>query len=136
MTHIRDLTPYDYYPGAPEAFAVGWLDISEPFTTGRCPGDVRRRLAQLANHPVRLMRGYHYCQFCKAEPLQPLREDRRLYEAPDVPRGSGEIWLTSPDGLNFAAPVLIAHYVDAHEYMPPNVFIEAIRRGTPTSNLT
>ena len=136
MTHIRDLAPYDYDPGAPEAFAVGWLDISEPFTTGQCPEDVRLRLAQLANHPVRLMRGYHYCQFCMAEPPHSLREDRRPQEAPDVPHGNGEIWLTSPDGLNFAAPVLIAHYVYAHQYMPPKGFIEAIRRGSPTSNLT
>ncbi|TQJ21288.1 hypothetical protein FBZ33_1505 [Micromonospora sp. A202] len=57
------------------------------------------------------MRGYHYCQFCEAavEPPRVIRADIRLYDAPDVGRGSGEIWLTGVDGTNFAAPALIGH---------------------------
>jgi hypothetical protein len=65
VTHIADLAPYDYYRGAPAALAVEWLDVSEPLATGVCPPDVRDRLASLGLEPVRLMRGYHYCQSAK-----------------------------------------------------------------------
>lgn len=80
------------------------------------------------------MRGYHYCQFCPgaAEPPRVVREDMRGYEAPDVARGNGEIWLTGVDGTTFAAPVLIGHYVEDHRYLPPDGFIEAVRTGVPT----
>jgi hypothetical protein len=137
VTFIADLAPYDYYPGALPALAVGWLDSGAPFTVGSCPQDVRDRLQDLGRKPVRLMRGYHYCQFCLATagPERLLRADIRLYEAPDVARGNGEIWLTSPGGTNFAAPVLVTHYIDEHGYMPPSMFIEAVRLGEPTANL-
>ncbi|MGW3783596.1 DUF7919 family protein [Micromonospora chokoriensis] len=134
MTYIPDLAPYDYYPGAPDAIAAGWLDSSMPFTAGACPRDVRDRLVRLGAKPVRLMRGYHYCQFCAAtvEPPRVIRADMRLYEAPDVARRNGEIWLTGVEGTNFAAPVLIGHYVEEHRYLPPDGFIEAVRTGVPT----
>ena len=138
VTYIPDLAPYDYYHGAPEALAVGWLDSSMPFETGACPQEARDRLVQLAEQPVRLMRGYHYCQFCEADapPARRLREDIRLNEAPDVAHGNGEIWLTTPDGTNYAAPALIGHYIDAHEYLPPAAFIDAARLGAVAPDLS
>jgi hypothetical protein len=83
------------------------------------------------------MRGYHYCQFCEAtaEPPKLLRADIRLYEAPEVARGNGEIWITDHNGTNFAAPRLIVHYIDEHGYMPPLSYIEAVRLGAPTQGL-
>ncbi|WP_028046131.1 hypothetical protein [Cellulomonas sp. URHE0023] len=132
MAHIADLAPYDYDREAPDALAVGWLDESAPFATGACPEDVTVRLVELAAHPVRLMRGYHYCQFCwrAAPPPQFLRA------APDVAHGNGEIWITATDGTIYAAPVLIAHYIDAHSYLPPIGFVEAVRTGAPTEGLS
>ncbi|NGM14256.1 DUF7919 family protein [Verrucosispora sioxanthis] len=134
VTYIPDLAPYDYHPGAPDAVAIGWLDWSMPFTTGACPPGVQDRLVSLGVRPVRLMRGYHYCQFCLAavEPQHVIRADVRLYKAPDVACGNGEIWLTGVDGTNFAAPALIGHYVEEHHYLPPDGFIEAVRTGVPT----
>ena len=138
MTFIPDLGRYDYYPAPMEALAVGWLDISEPFTTGTCPPDVRDRLAEFSRQPVRLMRGIHYCQFCAAiaEPPRLLRADIRLYESPDVACGNGEIWLTAPNGVYYAAPMMIVHYVDDHHYLPPDVFVAAVRIGVPTEGLS
>jgi hypothetical protein len=75
---------------------------------------------------------------CEADapPRRPIREDIRLYEAPNVARGHGEIWLTAPDGTNFAAPELIVHRIDEHQYLPPNEFIEAVQSGVPTPGVT
>jgi hypothetical protein len=138
VTHIPDLAPYDYHPGAPAGLAVGWLDSRHPFTTGAFPEDARPRLKELSDHPVRLMRGYHYCQFCEADsgPRRLWGDAIRLHELSDVAHGNGEIWITGPDGANYAAPVLVIHYIDEHGYLPPSSFIEAIRVGTPTPNLS
>jgi hypothetical protein len=137
VTHIEDLAAYDYHHGAPEALAVGWLDSAKSFSTGSCPKEVRDKLADLAAKPVRLMRGYHYCQFCMASAPLPriLGTDTNLVEMPDVARGNGEIWITRPDGTNFAAPQLIVHYIDEHSYLPPDGFIEAVRSGILTDRV-
>lgn len=137
VTHIPDLAPYDYYPGAPEALAVGWLDASETFSTGECPPDVRDHVEDLSREPVRLTRGRHYCQFCEATvpPPKRLRADMPVYEAPDVASGNGEIWVTDHGGTNFAAPVLVLHYIDEHDYLPPTPFIDAVRSGSRTPGI-
>lgn len=127
VTYIADLAPYDYHPGAPDGLAVGWLDRSEPFPTGECPQDVRDKLVELAQEPVRLMRGYHHCQFCLDR--QYPNEGVRLAETTDVAHGNGEIWVTANDGTSYAAPTLLVHYIEVHRYLPPDPFIDAVRDG-------
>lgn len=45
--------------------------------------------------------------------------------------GSAEIWVPGREGCIYAAPTLIVHYVEAHEYLPPPEFIEAVLRDPP-----
>lgn len=126
MTFIADLAPYDYYGDAPAGLAVGWLDAARGFNTGTCPQEVRNRLVDLAARPVRLMRGYHYCQFCWAEAEPPVQAEHNPHltvSHDDVARGNGELWFTAPDGTHYAAPTLIIHYIDDHAYLPPPSFI-------------
>jgi hypothetical protein len=138
VAYIPDLASYDYYPGAPDALAVGWLDASESFSRGECPTDVRDRLDDLSRRPVRLMRGYHHCQFCEraARLHAVMRPELRLVDAPDVARGNGEIWLTARGGTNYASPVMVVHYIDEHFYLPPEAFIDAVRRGDPADGVS
>jgi hypothetical protein len=138
VAYIADLAPYDYYRGAPDGLAVGWLDEAERFASGDCPRDVRDRLAAFAEDPVRLMRGRHVCQFCWEATGPPTFSDRLpnlIISHEDLPRGNGEIWITAPDGTNFAAPTLIVHYIDEHHYLPPKAFIVAVRDGAKTDGL-
>jgi hypothetical protein len=138
VAYIPDLASYDYYPGALDALAVGWLDASEPFSRGDCPTDVRDRLDGLSRQPVRLMRGYHYCQFCErtARSHTVMRAELRSDDGPEVARGNGEIWLTAPGGTNYAAPVMVVHYIDEHMYLPPGAFIDAVRMGDPPDGVS
>ena len=46
-------------------------------------------------------------------------------------RGNGQIRVKGPNGTCYAAPALISHYVEIHEYKPPAEFIEAVVNGTP-----
>jgi hypothetical protein len=40
--------------------------------------------------------------------------------------GTAEIRVASDDGICFAAPTLIYHYVAEHGYRPPEQFVEAV----------
>lgn len=42
--------------------------------------------------------------------------------------GNGEIRVGS-DGITYAAPVLIVHYIKDHGYLPPAQFLEAIDKA-------
>jgi hypothetical protein len=92
--------------------AVGWLDVAVPYSTGPTPPAFRKKLEELSWLPVRLTRGFHECGFCGGKPA----------------RGNGEIHITGEAGEIFVAPMMIAHYVEAHEYRPPDRFIAAVER--------
>lgn len=42
--------------------------------------------------------------------------------------GSAEIVVKSSSGQVFVAPNLIVHYIEAHSYLPPREFVEAVLR--------
>ena len=46
----------------------------------------------------------------------------------DQRSGNGEIKV-SGQGITFAAPVLIVHYIEQHRYLPPAQFLEAVERA-------
>ncbi|MBC8289282.1 MAG: hypothetical protein H8E37_03095 [Planctomycetes bacterium] len=96
---------------------VGWLDKEVPFPNGSVTNEFRFKLAQFCRTPIRLCRGFHVCQFCS--------EQMRLVT------GNGEIWVRGPDGTLYAAPKMILHYVNEHEYLAPRQFIEAVEFSEP-----
>ena len=92
---------------------VGWLDISKEYQTGILPIETRDILREICKTPVNLTRGFHYCQFCNPK-------------TDDVALGNGEIRVVGKEGIIYAAPVLIGHYVEVHSYLPPQCFVSAI----------
>lgn len=121
MAYIADLTPYNYV-GEPreDVLAVGWLSQLEPFTQGEVPPEFLARLTELVQQPVNLFRGSHQCEYCPSAGLWLLRA-----------HGNGEIRVVGTDGITYVAPALIAHYVAAHHYQPPQAFVHAVMDVTP-----
>jgi hypothetical protein len=85
------------------------------------------------------MRGYHICEFCPtslwaardlASALEGFRDSDRLRLAgrngEELLLGSAEIRVFGKDGLIYAAPNLIYHYVAVHHYKAPDEFLEAV----------
>ncbi|WP_199551873.1 hypothetical protein [Streptomyces sp. N35] len=128
MTYYADLTPYAYDRdnGDPRASGtwqglkllnVGWLHRGKAYAkSAPLPGLVEALTNMTRTHRAQQTRGFHLCPWCTS-PLSA----RRL----EVPRGSAEIRVKG-DGVAYAAPELIAHYVQAHDYQPPTDFVHAV----------
>ena len=135
MTYFADLTPYSYlerhdeygHKAADEPpLNVGWLDAAHPFPTGAPPDGLLPALTKLAKLRVRQTRGYHYCEIC----VRDMGEDAMdAIRQGMIARESAEFQVQG-DGVVYAAPQLLLHYVAAHEYLPPAEFCAATLGAT------
>jgi len=105
--YCADLTPYHYEipTGLPGTRNVGWLDGGASFETGDVPSNVLALVSKVAETPIAIMRGQHYCHLCQAP-------------------GTGELWFQGVQGPVYTAPTLLSHYMRAHRYCPPEEFLE------------
>jgi len=111
---LLDLQPWDYFGPAlaKVCVAVGWLERGTPFPTGAADIRVYRRLQELALDPFQLFvaGGSHGCTLCQFEPEK---------------AGGANLFIPGA-GFLFVAPELIVHYMNAHAYLPPNAFGQAV----------
>ena len=125
MAYFSDLSQYTYTIEAPPAVNVGWLDPDHPYTHGKMPKGLFAKLRKRAlENQVNPMRGFHECVFC----LRENRQSRISLNCKGKVRylGSAEVWVRSHDGTSYAAPNLIVHYIEAHDYLPPKDFLDAL----------
>ncbi|GAA0473437.1 hypothetical protein Aca07nite_56790 [Actinoplanes capillaceus] len=135
MAYFDDLSPHTYLPHARDwgrtVLSVGWLDASHEHRTGPTPEDFRSALLRQCTkekYRVAQTRGFHRCNLppCdKSEFWPPITVATAKGE---IPLGSAEIRVEAKDGVVFAAPNLIYHYVIEHGYQPPDDFVEALCR--------
>jgi hypothetical protein len=134
MPYYPDLSAYTFVPpaGDPPAVNVGWLHKDQPFERGDVPYDFVNRLKRLALARHNQTRGFHVCEFCQG--LRALlasgkeASDLRKQCAEDYRISSAEVRVQDRAGRWYAAPQMIAHYVEAHGYRPPQEFIDAVMR--------
>jgi hypothetical protein len=130
MTVYADLQPCYYFDRDLEwggtfsssLKAVGWLGTEADFATGPIPMGVRDRLEVLADDPWEpwVLMGFHCCGLCAPN-------DSRMQ--PDACGGSN-VFIPGA-GYVYAAPELIRHYIDAHQYRPPTEFCDAVLACPP-----
>ena len=115
MTWYRDLAPCPYFHlGKTKLKAVGWLARGHRFPTGQLDPEVREHLDGIIRiSPVVVVyRGLHSCDFC------PDRD-------PGFPGSFANYFIPGIDVV-YAVPAMIRHYIDAHQYLPPEEFCEAV----------
>lgn len=125
MTTYEDLTPYAYWSGetAPTV-NVGWLGRESRFEVGEPePGLVEALAVLVRYHLVHVTRGWHGCELCGPGAAYPVREP---FEEDLLTLGSAEIRVPGPDGVVYAAPNLVYHYVVRHHYRPPAGFVPCV----------
>jgi hypothetical protein len=138
--HFADLTSYSYGLPILEGEAsglllnVGWLDSAAPFERGAVPAGFIERLKKLVSEQHHAQTwGFHLCPFCKdleAVLLGRRGFKRKLYDQylADGRFSSAEIRVEGDNGRWYASPRMIAHYVGAHGYKPPDEFVKAVMK--------
>lgn len=118
---FADLSPCTYFPIDIPMTAIGWLESGQAFPTGPIDLAVYLKLTTLLQNPWQfaICGGYHKCDLCQFEA-----------EA----RGSKSLIVPSSQVL-YATPELITHYINAHQYRPPEVFCEAVLACPPMRSL-
>jgi hypothetical protein len=134
MTYFSDFSPYAYgHSSHPGVVHVGWLDNVHPYPRGTVDQKMVEKMRLLASKPVELYRGKHICELCAEPPdlIKTILPNRCIdpncswVRWVDQRSSNGEIRV-SGEGIVFAAPVLIVHYIEAHGYLPPAQFLKAV----------
>jgi hypothetical protein len=127
--HIPDLDFCRYHTGPFDAvnwpvplLAIGWLEHPHHFNIGPTLPSLVSKLQILVQQTRDTFahynfRGGMFCSICKSEGLN----------------SPGPIWsqeniFVPGDGIVYVAPGGIVHYVEAHSYLPPREFIDAVLR--------
>jgi hypothetical protein len=118
--HIPDLSTNGYVASGDALRSVGWLEIGHEFPTGSSSAEFISALhGHLANpFGVWYFMGSHECELCPPD---------------QGPSGNGELYIPTAK-LCYVAPLMIAHYVDAHNYKPPQEFVDALLECPPQSS--
>src|SRR5262249_47547463 len=109
---------FPYNPGRQTVLNVGWLDKEHPFPKGELPISTVESILELCFWPVNVFRGCHFCNLCYYDE-PPLIE----WRGKKARLGSAEIWILGENGVVYASPDLIHHYIRHHSYLPPKEFI-------------
>ncbi|WP_052411553.1 HEAT repeat domain-containing protein [Streptomyces sp. NRRL S-118] len=109
-----DLSPYEYTDFPIPMRCIGWLGQEHGMQSSQNPPmDLRtyERFKSASRRLSAVMLGTHDCEFCP---------DDYWFE------GNGEYRYYMPDGQTYAAPMMVVHYVDAHDYRLPMPFRESL----------
>jgi hypothetical protein len=114
FTHFADLSPNSYFgPWEDVLISIGWLDGTQDYVRGVVSHEFFRALVRLLDDPWQpaVFAGRAPCPLCQF---------------------SG-----GPAALSFegSRPSLVAHYIDAHGYVPPQEFQRAVLACPPMGSL-
>jgi hypothetical protein len=112
MSSIKDLEPCNYFPLECEALvAIGWLGRESEYPKGPVSIEFFNKLSELCKKPWEPIAsaGLHVCELCQ-------------FEAPSF---SANLFVPYSNRI-FVAPVGVVHYIAAHWYKPPGIFVEAV----------
>jgi hypothetical protein len=118
MTWFPDLTECPYFPvRVPALRAIGWLERGKAFPIGGVEPEVYAALLELSKNPWQPMvtLGWHDCDLCQ-------------YEV--TARSCANVFVPGREVI-YVCPELTTHYMNAHGYMPPEEFCQAVLACPP-----
>lgn len=109
MAYFPDLSNERQLASGDDVRAVGWLDRNYTFTTGSVNHDflqiLKRHIAE--RWTIVLMMGIHECELCS-----------KFASAGNL--------IIPTETVVYIAPEMISHYIEVHNYKPPDEFIKAV----------
>ena len=130
MSHFHDLSPNSAFDRWQEILvSVGWLDNSHRFSRAAVPLNFFRALVRLLQNPWQpgVFAGRAPCSMCQFSG----GPGTLVFEGDTVLLGSANLFVPGRQSKVFVSPSLIAHYIDAHGYAPPEEFQEAVLECPP-----
>ncbi len=139
--YFEDLSPYTYlknsdcllkleHPESDEEYNIGWLDKEHVFPQGNVASELLSKILYLCTLKICQTRGFHNCPFCsdKADFREEMGECIPAIEYcnKEYYLGSAEIRVIGKNGKIYAAPNMIYHYIQKHNYLPPQEFLDAL----------
>ena len=130
MSYLQDLSVFALFGMADaRVLAVGWLSSAHSYNRGEVSAEVFARICELLLDPWQpgTILGRHQCSLCRftTGPSELVLRDNTT-----VSIGSRNLFVPAGDVL-YVAPSMVAHYIDSHEYQPPDEFIAAIKECPP-----
>jgi hypothetical protein len=100
---------------------IGWLDKLGRFPTGPTSSEVFVRLLEFIRNPWQpfVAMGIHECEICQFH---------------GEASGSANLYIPF-DGKIYVCPELITHYINAHLYLPPSIFCDAVLACPPMNSM-
>lgn len=135
MPHFADLSANTCFGQWEDVLvSIGWLDSTHGYARGAVPLEVFRALVRLLVDPWQpgVFAGRSPCSLCRFSGGPGVF----VFEGSNVQLGSANLFVPSIDKKVFVAPSLVAHYIDAHAYMPPEEFQAAVVRCPPMGSLS
>jgi len=131
MASFDDLSECPYFQdmNLPPLIAVGWIERGRRYRSGDAGSAVRRRLKEFreARWHLTAYLGGHYCDLCT-------ERDESLRWSVDEAYSKTDLFIPG-EGVVYAAPEGIYHYVTKHAYHPPDVFCEALLTAPAADSL-
>jgi len=117
---FEDLTPCTYFGLDTALVAVGWLERGRPFYVGEVDAAVYSALVEMCHRPWQpvVFGGAHKCDLCQF----------------DGRSGAANLFIPH-EGVLYACPALVVHYIDAHWYCPPEPFRRAVLACPPMHSM-
>lgn len=117
-------------------FNIGWLINGDEIPTGPVDeGTLTKLFLLLARECINVLHALEYCSLAQCGHGQDVTHYHELAHLTGTynPETGGcqslqqEIWLPSADGAKvFVAPSIILHYINDHNYLPPQEFLDAV----------
>ncbi len=132
MAYYKDLTVCRYFPAESwlcRLISVGWIEFGKPYSKGRVSAEILNKLEVLRREflmvfPEHKFRGLHQCTICEYE--------CGCSEVLDC----SHVNLFLPfEGFVFVAPGRIDHYIEKHNYLPPESFLESVLKCPSPSSV-
>jgi len=127
MSYFEDRSDYTYHDSffhRATTKNIGWLDATHEFSKVAPAEQELDLIWTYCKVSVAQMRGLHDCELCPPNASNYVkRHDEPLL------LGSAEIRVFGKNGIIYAAPNLVYHYVSIHDYKPPDEFLRALKEG-------
>jgi hypothetical protein len=87
---------------------IGWLDEGQPYMMGVAPAEFVEKMKKI---PLSVhTKGWHNCPFCGKS------------------KSYSQYLINIGDKTYYDVPEMIVHYIEKHDYLPPQEFIDTIMR--------